>query len=106
MDAIVDAGSPADSANPYGLTMIERQVVDLLATGMAAREVCLHLSMDRRDVALRRASAMKKLRARNGMHLAHLIATMWPTSNEDVVVVEDIQSAFAFFQYLPQVASE
>jgi len=86
-----------DPENPYGLTHLERQVVDLLMSGQTTEQVSETLFLDHRDVALRRASAMRKFGARNGLHLAHLIATIQPQHYEpDCIVLEDVPSAFAF----------
>ena len=62
-----------DPENPYALTPVEQQVVDLLISGLTGAEIGDLLNIDRREVALRRAAAMRKYGARNGLHLAHLI---------------------------------
>ena len=80
-----------DPENPYALTAVEREVVDLLIAGLTAAEVADLLFIARRDVALRRASAMRKLGARNGLHLAHLIeVTRRYAGARDTMAVEDI----------------
>ena len=95
-ETTVDGGN--DPENPYALTELERQVVDLLTAGLTGEEVGDLLGIDRRGVALRRASAMRKYGARNGLHLAHLIETSRrKASGEcDVVVIEDVPTAFTF----------
>jgi DNA-binding CsgD family transcriptional regulator len=86
-----------DPENPYSLTPLERQVVDLLIAGLTGVEVGDLLGIDRRAVALRRASAMRKYGARNGMHLAHLIEITRRAVATDpaYIAVEDIPSALA-----------
>lgn len=85
-----------DIENPYALTQVERWVVDLLIAGLSGEEVGDLLGIDRRSVALRRASAMRKCGARNGLHLAHLIEITRRTSptSSSVVVLEDVSAAF------------
>ena len=91
-----DAGH--DPENPYALTPLERQVVDLLTAGLTGEEVGDLLGIDRRGVALRRASAMRKYGARNGLHLAHLveISRLKAASGSDVVVIEDVPTALTY----------
>lgn len=86
-----------DPENPYALTPIEQQVVDLLIAGLTGDEVGDLLNIDRRGVALRRASAMRKYGARNGLHLAHLVGITRQKLIEqgDTVVLEDVASRFA-----------
>jgi DNA-binding NarL/FixJ family response regulator len=88
-----------DPENPYALTLVEQQVVDLLISGLTGEEVGELLRVDRREVALRRASAMRKYGARNGMHLAHLIEITRraaPAGDSDVIVLEDIPTSIGF----------
>jgi hypothetical protein len=49
-------------------------------------------------VAQRRASAMRKYGARNGMHLAHLVEISRRTAAADagLVVLEDVPSSLCF----------
>ena len=91
-----DAGH--DPENPYALTPLERQVVDLLTAGLTGEEVGDLLGIDRRGVALRRASAMRKYGARNGLHLAHLveISRRKAASEPDAVVIEDVATALTY----------
>jgi DNA-binding NarL/FixJ family response regulator len=82
-----------DPENPYALTHVEQQVVDLLISGLTGAEIADLLSLDRRSVALRRASAMRKYGARNGLHLAHLIEiTRRPAASDlatrDIAILE------------------
>ena len=82
-----------DPENPYALTSVERQVVDLLISGLTGDEVGDLLGLDRRRVSIVRASAMRKYGARNGMHLAHLVEiTRRPVAADDLVVLEDVPS--------------
>ncbi|HVX73911.1 MAG: helix-turn-helix transcriptional regulator [Devosia sp.] len=82
-----------DPENPYALTSVERQVVDLLISGLTGDEVGDLLGLDRRRVSIVRASAMRKYGARNGMHLAHLVEiTRHPVATDDLVVLEDVPS--------------
>jgi FixJ family two-component response regulator len=76
---------------------MERQVVDLLIAGLTGVEVSELLGIDRRAVALRRAGAMRKYGARNGLHLAHLIEITRRAAMADpaYIAVEDIPSALA-----------
>ena len=87
-----------DPENPYALTQLERQVVDLLIGGLTGEEVGDLLGIDRRGVALKRANAMRKFGARNGMHLAHLIEiTRRSVAVEaGLIVLEDVPSGLAF----------
>lgn len=87
-----------DAENPYALTQLERQVVDLLIGGLTGEEVGSLLGIDPRSVAQRRASAMRKYGARNGMHLAHLIEITRRTAaaTSGVVVLEDVPSSLSF----------
>jgi DNA-binding CsgD family transcriptional regulator len=85
-----------DPENPYALTDLERQVVDLLLSGLTGDEVGRLLAVDRRRVALCRAAAMRKYGARNGLHLAHLVAvTRRTASHDDYVALEDVPSGIA-----------
>jgi DNA-binding CsgD family transcriptional regulator len=80
-----------DPENPYALTVLEQQVVDLLLSGLTGDEVADLLAVDRRRVALCRAGAMRKYGARNGLHLAHLVAiTRRPVPDERYVSLEDV----------------
>jgi len=93
-----DAGGIAgpDPENPYALTLLERQVVDLLLSGLTGDEVADLLAIDRRRVALCRTGAMRKYGARNGLHLAHLVAiTRRPGLQEQIVSLEDVPSGIA-----------
>ena len=92
----MDAGN--DPENPYALTSLERQVVDLLTAGLTGEEVGDLLGIDRRGVALRRASAMRKYGARNGLHLAHLVEITRRAAARDpeVVVIEDVPTALTY----------
>ena len=87
-----------DPENPYALTPLERQVVDLLTAGLTGDEVGDLLGIDRRGVALRRANAMRKYGARNGLHLAHLVEITRRNANMDgdVVVLEDVPTALTY----------
>ena len=91
------AGTPGlDPENPYALTLLEQQVVDLLLSGLTGDEVADLLAVDRRRVALCRAGAMRKYGARNALHLAHLVAiTRRSTLHEQVVTLEDVPSSIA-----------
>ena len=86
------AESSYDAENPFALTLVERQVVDLLMAGLTGDEVADLLNIDRRSVALRRASAMRKCGARNGLHLAHLIEITRRSVRHDCVVLEDVSA--------------
>ena len=93
----VTAGFQSSADNPYGLTLLERQVVELLIDGLNEDQISEKLGLDRRDVALRHGSAMRKFGARNGRHLAHLAATIGGAArDDDSIVLEDVPSAFAF----------
>jgi DNA-binding CsgD family transcriptional regulator len=85
-----------DPENPYALTVVEQQVVDLLIAGLTGDEVGDLLNIDRRGVALRRASAMRKYGARNGLHLAHLVEiTRQKAGNPaDTIAIEDVPASF------------
>jgi DNA-binding CsgD family transcriptional regulator len=87
-----------DPENPYALTPLERQVIDLLTAGLTGEEVGDLLGIDRRGVALRRASAMRKYGARNGLHLAHLveISRRAVARDSEFVVLEDVPTAFTY----------
>lgn len=86
----------SDYSNPYALTALEQQVVDMLMTGMSGKEVASQLRIDRRDVALLRTRAKQKCGARNWLHLAHLVETTRPRHvPDDCLFLEDYQSAFA-----------
>ena len=91
-----------DRQNPYALTPTERQVVDLLIGGLTGEEVGDLLGIDRRSVALRRASAMRKYGARNGLHLAHLVelTRRMGRSDGDVLAIEDIPTQFELWSRL------
>lgn len=86
---------PYDPENPYALTAVERQVVDLLMAGLTGEEVGDLIGVDRRSVALRRASAMRKYGARSGIHLAHLVSITRRRAVDQVVALEDVPSAYA-----------
>lgn len=88
-------GPDFDPNNPYGLTLLEQQVVDLLLGGLTSDEVAELLGVERRSVATRRATAMRKYGARTGMHLAHLIEIARRAAARDggVLAVEDIPSS-------------
>jgi DNA-binding CsgD family transcriptional regulator len=92
------AAETFDAENPYALTPLERQVIDLLIGGLTGEEVGDLLGIDRRSVAQRRASAMHKYGARNGMHLAHLveITRRSVAAAAGVVVLEDVPSSLSF----------
>jgi DNA-binding CsgD family transcriptional regulator len=82
-----------DPENPYGLTVVEQQVVELLLSGLTGEEVADLLTIDRRRVALCRASAMRKYGARNGLHLAHLVEiTRRPMRQQQIIALEDVPS--------------
>lgn len=82
-----------DPENPYALTVVEQQVVDLLLSGLTGDEVADLLAIDRRRVALCRAGAMRKYGARNGLHLAHLVEiTRRPLRQQQIVALEDVPS--------------
>ena len=90
-----------DPENPYALTLVEQQVVDLLISGLTGEEIGDLLQIDRREVALRRAAAMRKYGARNGLHLAHLIeitrrAEPVDAGEPEGVVLVDVPSGFGF----------
>jgi len=91
-------GEGVDAENPYALTQLEWQVIDLLIGGLTAEEVGSLLGIDARSVAQRRASAMRKYGARNGMHLAHLveITRRSAAAEAGVVVLEDVPSGLSF----------
>ena len=92
------AAETFEADNPYALTVQEQQVVDLLTGGLTGEEVGDLLGIDRRSVAQRRASAMRKYGARNGMHLAHLVEISRRTAAADagLVVLEDVPSSLCF----------
>lgn len=87
-----------DPENPYALTQLERQVVGLLISGLTGEEVGDLLGIERRGVALKRASAMRKFGARNGMHLAHLIEITRRSAAAEagLVVLEDVPTSLTF----------
>jgi len=91
-------GDGFDAENPYALTQLEWQVIDLLIGGLTGEEVGSLLGIDPRSVAQRRASAMRKYGARNGMHLAHLveITRRSAAAEAGVVVLEDVPSSLSF----------
>lgn len=90
-------GAAYDPQNPYALTPLEWQVVDLLTAGLTGEEVGDRLGIDRRGVALSRAGAMRKYGARNGLHLAHLVAiSRRAASDPEVVVLEDVPTASTY----------
>ena len=91
-------GEGVDAGNPYALTQLEWQVIDLLIGGLTGEEVGSLLGIDPRSVAQRRASAMRKYGARNGLHLAHLveITRRRAAQESDLVVLEDVPSAIAY----------
>ena len=88
------SGMPGlDPENPYALTVLEQQVVELLLSGLTGDEVADLLGIDRRRVALCRAGAMRKYGARNGLHLAHLVEiTRRPMRQQQIVALEDVPS--------------
>jgi FixJ family two-component response regulator len=81
--------------NPYALSVLEQQVVDLLIAGLTGDEVGELLGIDRRAVALRRAGAMRKFGARNGLHLAHLVEVTRRSAkaSAETVALEDVPSS-------------
>ena len=91
-------GDGFDAENPYALTQLEWQVIDLLIGGLTGEEVGSLLGIDPRSVAQRRASAMRKYGARNGMHLAHLveITRRSAATAAGVVVLQDVPSSLSF----------
>ena len=100
-ETAAEAGN--DPENPHALPPLERQVVDLLMAGLTGGEVGDLLGIDRRGVALRRASVMRKYGARNSMHLAHLIDVgrarvdaEASRETETVVVIEDVPTALTY----------
>lgn len=94
MSDIDSCGSAGpDPENPYALTLLEQQVVDLLLSGLTGDEVADLLAIDQRRVAVCRAGAMRKYGARNGLHLAHLVAiTRRSAQHEQMVALEDVPS--------------
>jgi DNA-binding CsgD family transcriptional regulator len=72
------APAPFDIYNPYDLTSTERQVVDLLMAGLTGSEVSDLLGISLRVVVQRRIGAMRKVGARNSLHLASMIAACRP----------------------------
>ena len=72
------APSTFDDYNPYDLTGTERQVVDLLMAGLTGSEVSNLLDIPLRVVVQRRNGAMRKVGARNSLHLASMIAACRP----------------------------
>lgn len=72
------APAPFDTYNPYDLTGTERQVVDLLMAGLTSSEVSDLLGISLRVVVQRRIGAMRKVGARNSLHLASMIAACRP----------------------------
>lgn len=92
------AAETFEADTPYALTPQEQQVIDLLTGGLTGEEVGDLLGIDRRAVAQRRASAMRKYGARNGMHLAHLVEISRRTAAADagLVVLEDVPSSLCF----------
>jgi DNA-binding CsgD family transcriptional regulator len=92
-DADIPGTAGLDPENPYALTLLEQQVVDLLLSGLTGDEVADLLDIDRRRVALCRAGAMRKYGARNGLHLAHLVAiTRRSAQQAQIVALEDVPS--------------
>lgn len=90
-DADIPGTTGLDPENPYALTLLEQQVVDLLLSGLTGEEVADLLAIERRRVALCRAGAMRKYGARNGLHLAHLVAiTRRPALQAQIVALEDV----------------
>lgn len=92
------AAETFDAENPYALTQLEQQVIDLLIGGLTGEEVGDLLGIDRRSVAQRRAGAMRKYGARNGMHLAHLVEVTRRSvaAEPGLVVLEDVPSSLSF----------
>jgi len=92
-DADASGMAGLDPENPYALTVLEQQVVDLLLSGLTGDEVADLLAVDRRRVALCRAGAMRKYGARNGLHLAHLVSiTRRSAAHDQIVALEDVPS--------------
>ena len=56
-----------------GLTLKDRAVLDLLLTGLPNKSIALRLSVTERAVEMRRASLMKKLRAKSHAELIRLV---------------------------------
>jgi DNA-binding CsgD family transcriptional regulator len=92
-------GSGFNPENPYALTVIEQQVVDLLMAGLTGEEVGDLLGIDRRQVMLRRSGAMRKYGARNSLHLAHLVGITRRTTPVEggVVSLEDVPSSYGLW---------
>jgi DNA-binding CsgD family transcriptional regulator len=92
-------GREFNPENPYALTLVEQQVVDLLMAGLTGEEVGDLLGIDRRQVALRRTSAMRKYGARNTLHLAHLVSITRRTVPDDggLVSLEDVPSSYGLW---------
>jgi FixJ family two-component response regulator len=55
------------------LTVKDRAVLDLLLTGLPNKSIALRLSVTERAVEMRRASLMKKLRAKSHAELIRLV---------------------------------
>ena len=85
--------------NPFALTVIEQQVIDLLMAGLTNEEVGDLLGIDRRQVMLRRTSAMRKYGARNSLHLAHLVGITRRTVPHEggMVSLEDVPSSYGLW---------
>ncbi len=85
------------SANPYGLTERERDVVALILAGLNSVEAGKLLGISRRSINRHRARVMQKFGARNHNHLAQLVATLCPTfdGRRNFVILEDISGRFA-----------
>lgn len=56
-----------------GLTLKDRAVLDLLLTGLPNKSIALRLSVTERAVEMRRASLMKKLRAKSHAELIRMV---------------------------------
>ena len=106
-DSDAAIGSGFDPENPYALTVIEQQVVDLLMAGLTGEEVGDLLGIDRRQVMLRRSSAMRKYGARNSLHLAHLVGITRRTASHEggVVSLEDVPGSYGLWALADSTAT-
>ena len=98
-DSDATKGSEFNPENPFALTVIEQQVIDLLMAGLTNEEVGDLLGIDRRQVMLRRTSAMRKYGARNSLHLAHLVGITRRTAPHEggMVSLEDVPSSYGLW---------
>jgi DNA-binding CsgD family transcriptional regulator len=98
-DSSTAEGSGFNPENPYALTVIEQQVIDLLMAGLTGEEVGDLLGIDRREVIQRRAGAMRKYGARNSLHLAHLVGITRRTVPHEggMVSLEDVPSSYGLW---------